>query len=106
MDEEVPCLCFDAPLSLLQVGFAVTSTAEGGGSDEDEGIGQGKQKPVIGFDMGGTSTDVSRFDGSYEHIFESTTAGVSIRAPQVREKGGACAYCHGNWTATEIMLPW
>jgi Hydantoinase/oxoprolinase len=30
---------------------------------------------VIGFDMGGTSTDVSRFAGSYEHVFESSTAG-------------------------------
>ena len=39
--------------------------------------------PVIGFDMGGTSTDVSRFDGEYEHVFESTTAGVTIQAPQV-----------------------
>lgn len=39
--------------------------------------------PVIGFDMGGTSTDVSRYDGEYEHVFESTTAGVSIQAPQV-----------------------
>ena len=39
--------------------------------------------PVIGFDMGGTSTDVSRYDGDYEHVFESTTAGVCIQAPQV-----------------------
>ena len=38
---------------------------------------------VIGFDMGGTSTDVSRFDGSYEHVFETTTAGVTIQAPQL-----------------------
>ena len=38
---------------------------------------------VIGFDMGGTSTDVSRFDGNYEHVFESTTAGVVIQAPQL-----------------------
>lgn len=29
----------------------------------------------IGFDMGGTSTDVSRFAGAYEHVFETTTAG-------------------------------
>ena len=28
---------------------------------------------VIGFDMGGTSTDVSRYAGSYEHVFETTT---------------------------------
>ena len=42
-----------------------------------------REGPVIGFDMGGTSTDVSRFDGDYEHMFESTTAGVAIQAPQV-----------------------
>lgn len=39
--------------------------------------------PVIGFDMGGTSTDVSRYDGAWEHVFETTTAGVTIQAPQV-----------------------
>ena len=38
---------------------------------------------VIGFDMGGTSTDVSRFAGTYEHIFENTIAGISIQAPQL-----------------------
>ncbi|KAG2440875.1 hypothetical protein HXX76_003729 [Chlamydomonas incerta] len=38
---------------------------------------------VIGFDMGGTSTDVSRYAGSYEHVFETTTAGVTIQAPQL-----------------------
>jgi 5-oxoprolinase (ATP-hydrolysing) len=41
------------------------------------------KQPVIGFDMGGTSTDVSRYDGQYEHIFESVTAGYLIQAPQV-----------------------
>ncbi len=30
----------------------------------------------IGFDMGGTSTDVSRYDGEYQHVFESSVAGV------------------------------
>jgi len=40
-------------------------------------------QPVIGFDMGGTSTDVSRYDGSLEHVFETTIAGVSIQAPQL-----------------------
>ena len=29
--------------------------------------------------MGGTSTDVSRFAGHYEHVFESSTAGVTIQ---------------------------
>ncbi|KAK7474011.1 hypothetical protein BaRGS_00034721 [Batillaria attramentaria] len=40
-------------------------------------------RPVIGFDMGGTSTDVSRFSGTYEHVFETTTAGITIQAPQL-----------------------
>ncbi|WRT67612.1 uncharacterized protein IL334_004584 [Kwoniella shivajii] len=39
--------------------------------------------PVVGFDMGGTSTDVSRFNGTYEHVFETTTAGISIQVPQL-----------------------
>ena len=33
--------------------------------------------------QGGTSTDVSRFDGAYEHVFESTTAEVTIQSPQL-----------------------
>ncbi|CAH0054766.1 unnamed protein product [Clonostachys solani] len=39
--------------------------------------------PVIGFDMGGTSTDVSRFGGELSHVFETTTAGVTIQSPQL-----------------------
>ncbi|KAJ9142432.1 Hydantoinase B/oxoprolinase [Pleurostoma richardsiae] len=39
--------------------------------------------PVIGFDMGGTSTDVSRYAGKYEHVFETTTAGITIQSPQL-----------------------
>ncbi|XP_069737844.1 5-oxoprolinase [Phaenicophaeus curvirostris] len=39
--------------------------------------------PVIGFDMGGTSTDVSRYAGDYELVFEADTAGVPIRVPQL-----------------------
>ncbi|KAH6879541.1 Hydantoinase B/oxoprolinase-domain-containing protein [Thelonectria olida] len=40
-------------------------------------------KPVLGFDMGGTSTDVARYAGSLEHIFESTIAEVTIQTPQL-----------------------
>ncbi|CAF4974038.1 unnamed protein product [Rotaria sp. Silwood1] len=40
-------------------------------------------QPIIGFDMGGTSTDVSRFDGALEHILESAIASVTIQAPQL-----------------------
>ncbi|BFZ63538.1 hypothetical protein YB2330_004663 [Saitoella coloradoensis] len=39
--------------------------------------------PVVGFDMGGTSTDVSRYGGAFEHVFETTTAGVTIQSPQL-----------------------
>ncbi|KAH6899929.1 Hydantoinase B/oxoprolinase-domain-containing protein [Thelonectria olida] len=54
------------------VGYAMTSY------DEET------KTPVIGFDMGGTSTDVSRYgDGRYEHVFETTTAGVTIQSPQL-----------------------
>ncbi|KAK9457800.1 Hydantoinase B/oxoprolinase-domain-containing protein [Dipodascopsis uninucleata] len=54
------------------VGYALTSY------DETTKI------PVIGFDMGGTSTDVSRYgEGRYEHVFETTTAGVTIQSPQL-----------------------
>lgn len=40
-------------------------------------------KPCLGFDMGGTSTDVSRYNGHLEHVFETTTAQVTIQAPQL-----------------------
>ncbi|CAI5448411.1 unnamed protein product [Caenorhabditis angaria] len=40
-------------------------------------------RPVIGFDMGGTSTDVCRYSGVLEHVMETTTAGVTIQAPQL-----------------------
>ncbi|KAJ1643421.1 hypothetical protein J3B02_001321 [Coemansia erecta] len=39
--------------------------------------------PVIGFDMGGTSTDVSRYDGRLEHVMEAEAGGVTIAAPQL-----------------------
>ncbi|MEN0040183.1 MAG: hydantoinase B/oxoprolinase family protein [Pseudomonadota bacterium] len=39
---------------------------------------------VIGFDMGGTSTDVSHCDGEYERAFETEVAGVRMRAPMMR----------------------
>jgi len=38
---------------------------------------------VIGFDMGGTSTDVSHFAGEFEREFETQVAGVRMRAPMM-----------------------
>ncbi|KAI1370860.1 hydantoinase B/oxoprolinase [Hypoxylon crocopeplum] len=53
------------------VGYARTAY------DECDGV------PVIGFDMGGTSTDVSRYAGKFEQVFETTTAGVTVQSPQL-----------------------
>jgi 5-oxoprolinase (ATP-hydrolysing) len=39
---------------------------------------------IIGFDMGGTSTDVSHYDGELERAFETEVAGVRMRAPMMR----------------------
>jgi len=38
---------------------------------------------IIGFDMGGTSTDVSHFNGEYERTFETEVAGVRLRSPMM-----------------------
>ncbi|MBI4205333.1 MAG: hydantoinase B/oxoprolinase family protein, partial [Betaproteobacteria bacterium] len=38
---------------------------------------------IIGFDMGGTSTDVSHYAGGFERTFESLVAGVRMRAPMM-----------------------
>ena len=51
----------------------VAETARGAGFDK-----------VIGFDMGGTSTDVSHFAGEYERSFETEVAGVRMRVPMLR----------------------
>jgi 5-oxoprolinase (ATP-hydrolysing) len=45
----------------------------------DAGFGK-----VIGFDMGGTSTDVAHYAGDYERAFDTEVAGVRIRAPMMR----------------------
>ena len=40
-------------------------------------------KKVIGFDMGGTSTDVAHYDGAYERTLDQVVAGVRMRAPMM-----------------------
>lgn len=56
---------------------------------------------LIGFDMGGTSTDVSHFDGEYERAFETEVAGVRMRAPMmlihtVAAGGGSILHYDGS----------
>ena len=56
---------------------------------------------VIGFDMGGTSTDVSHYAGEYERAFETQVAGVRMRAPMmsihtVAAGGGSILHFDGS----------
>ncbi len=56
---------------------------------------------VIGFDMGGTSTDVSHFSGQFERVFETQVAGVRMRAPMmsihtVAAGGGSILHFDGS----------
>lgn len=39
------------------------------------------EKRIIGFDMGGTSTDVSLYEGTFERAFDTQVAGVDMRVP-------------------------
>lgn len=72
----VPARSFDGARAVLSgpaggvVGLAATAFEE-------------HHRAVIGFDMGGTSTDVARYDGAYDHVFESSIAGIAIQAPQL-----------------------
>ncbi len=55
---------------------------------------------LIGFDMGGTSTDVSHYSGEFERAFETIVAGVRLRAPMmnihtVAAGGGSIVYFDG-----------
>ncbi|SFG37764.1 5-oxoprolinase (ATP-hydrolysing) [Actinopolymorpha cephalotaxi] len=56
---------------------------------------------VIGFDMGGTSTDVSHYAGAYERVFDTQVAGVRLRAPMldihtVAAGGGSILHFDGS----------
>jgi 5-oxoprolinase (ATP-hydrolysing) len=56
---------------------------------------------LIGFDMGGTSTDVSHYSGEFERAFETQVAGVRLRAPMmnihtVAAGGGSIVHFDGT----------
>jgi len=62
---------------------------------------QAGEDHLIGFDMGGTSTDVSHFAGRYERTSERAVAGVRVRAPMleihtVAAGGGSICFYDGN----------
>jgi 5-oxoprolinase (ATP-hydrolysing) len=62
---------------------AILSGPAGGVVGAVETARAGGFAKVIGFDMGGTSTDVCHYDGAYERSFESQVAGVRVRAPMM-----------------------
>ncbi len=52
---------------------------------------------LIAFDMGGTSTDVSRFDGDYEYVFEHRVGGAAVAGPALAIEtvaAGGGSICH------------
>ncbi len=90
---------------------------------------QAGQTQAIGFDMGGTSTDVCRYSGAFEYAYDTEVAGVRIRAPMMQIHtvaaggGSLCTYdgyrqkvgpksagavpgplCYGNPNATELSV--
>ncbi len=68
---------------LFQGKDAILSGPAGGVVGMAETGREANFKELIGFDMGGTSTDVSHYDGEYERAFETEVAGVRMRAPMM-----------------------
>jgi len=62
---------------------AILSGPAGGIVGMARTAGLAGQERVIGFDMGGTSTDVSHYAGEFEREFETQVAGVRMRAPMM-----------------------
>lgn len=58
---------------------------------------------IVTFDMGGTSTDVAHYAGSYERSLESTVAGIRLRSPMLRIHtvaaggGSVCRFADGRY---------
>lgn len=69
--------------SLFQGKDAILSGPAGGVVGAVETSKMAGFEKLIGFDMGGTSTDVSHFDGEFERAFETEVAGVRMRAPMM-----------------------
>ncbi|HEY9537238.1 MAG TPA: hydantoinase B/oxoprolinase family protein [Kiloniellaceae bacterium] len=68
---------------LFQGKDAILSGPAGGVVGMVRTAAMGGFRKLIGFDMGGTSTDVSHYDGEYERTFDTLVAGVRLRAPMM-----------------------
>ncbi len=81
----------------LQGKDAILSGPAGGIVGMVRTAAQAGHSRVIGFDMGGTSTDVSHYAGEYERTAETMVAGVRVRAPMLEihtVAAGGGSICH------------
>ncbi|MFH7243026.1 MAG: hydantoinase B/oxoprolinase family protein [Spirulina sp.] len=69
--------------ALFQGRDSILSGPAGGIVGAVQTSGQAGYRQIIGFDMGGTSTDVSHYRGEYERTLETEVAGVRLRAPMM-----------------------
>jgi len=69
---------------LFQGKDAILSGPAGGIVGAVQTAGRAGFGKIIGFDMGGTSTDVAHYDEEYERAFETLVAGVRMRAPMMQ----------------------
>jgi len=85
---------------LFQGKDAILSGPAGGIVGAVETAAQAGFDRIISFDMGGTSTDVAHYNGTYERAFETLVAGVRMRAPMmmihtVAAGGGSICFFDG-----------
>ena len=88
---------------------AVLSGPAGGVVAMVETAKQAGFERIIGFDMGGTSTDVSVFSGEFERTFDSEVAGVRIQAPMIKihtvaAGGGSILTHHGLGSGLRLAV--
>jgi len=82
---------------------AVLSGPAGGIVGAAEAATRANAAQIIGFDMGGTSTDVSRYAGHYERVLDTVVAGVRLTVPMmdihtVAAGGGSiCSFSQGRY---------
>ena len=89
MDADAPLLFMQSHGGLTRAEFfrgkdSILSGPAGGVVGMVETARRAGFEQLIGFDMGGTSTDVSVFDGHYERTTDALVAGVRITAPMMR----------------------
>jgi len=117
VDKVVAALGTEAPLLFMQSSGGLTDAAAFQGKDAILSgpaggiVGMVKSaqaagfERIIGFDMGGTSTDVSHYAGTYERTNETVVAGVRVRAPMLEihtVAAGGGSVCHFDGTRFRV----